>query len=392
MEIHKYEIESVMILFSCLNITYLNKLIPSLSNIFFITRLVLIIYILCNMFLSKRHFSKTMNLIGLFVIWIIVISIVRDVSIVTALRNLSIPVLFSMYVDYNRHSKNVYKILGVWSKFLFILVFIDFITELLYPTGMYQDSIYMSNWFLGYKTARLVYSLPLCVFQAIYSLWKYGKLTWKSYICFIMSVYTLFFSKATSASVTLTITCVVIAVICLKKKDDKIGLFWKYFANFKVVIPIYAVISFLTVYVQDSPFIQYFIVNIFQKDATLTTRTTIWKNCIEVFNMHPLTGNGYLSIEQYQYMTNNIYATSAHNMILSILVSGGIIAMLIYIFFMISAWNSLKRKSIVYKQISSMGVIAILIIGMTSSSVLFSLSGFVFFVLMEINMQLDEME
>lgn len=363
---------------------------PNFSMALFFIRICLICYILLNIVALKKTFSKSMKLIFLFVIWVLIVSILREASVISALRGLSIPILVALYLDSKRNNEYVYRIIGLWSDILFCFVVIDLITMIVFPIGMYRDSLYTLNWFLGYKTARLVFSLPLCIFQAVYSMKKYNRLTLKSYICFALSIYTLFKAQATSGSVTMIITCLIIVLIGLERNSIKFKKFWYYFFNYKIIISVYGVITFLTIYMQNSPLLQYFIVNILKKDATLTTRTTIWESCIYVLKTNPITGLGYLSIDQYQNLTNNIYATSAHNMTLTILISGGAIGIVLYIAIIISAWNRGTSLMLVNAQIISMGIIALLIIGVTSSSVLFSLCGFVFFILMEIDVSQNQ--
>ena len=385
MKIHKFQIESFLVFISCLNISYLNAVIPSISLILFYVRIILIAFLTFKIIALRKKLSGSMKVLLFFVVWIVIVSVIRGAYVTGAIRGLSIPLLLAMYLDINRDKNYIYIIIEQWANVLLFLVSIDFITMIIFPQGMYKDNLYSLNWFLGYKTARLVFSLPLCIFQAVCSINKYDKLMPKVYLCFGLSIYTLFKAEATSGSVTMLIVCLIILVINYEKTDAHFNNFWKCFSNFKIIVPLYGIITFLTIYVQNSSVIQYFIVNVLKKDSTLTTRTTIWNNCIYVLRTHPITGLGYLSIDQYQNLTNNIYATSAHNMTLTILTSGGIIGIARYVFLIITAWNHSEGMKSIGAKIIGMGIVALLIIGMTSSSVLFSLCGFAFFVLMEVD-------
>ena len=385
MKIHKFQIESFIVFISCLNISYLNTLVPSITPFLFYTRIVLISFLLLKYVALKRKFSGSMKALLLFVLWIIIISAIRKAHVVGAVRGLSIPLLVALYLDINREKIYIYKIIEQWADILLWLVIVDFITMVIFPNGMYKDNLYTLNWFLGYKTARLVFSLPLCIFQAVCSMNKCNRLMPKVFLGFVLSIYTLFKSEATSGSVTMLIVCMIILLISYEKENRHFNTFWKYFSNFKIVVLVYGVITFLTIYVQNSPMIQYFIVIVLKKDSTLTTRTTIWRNCIYVLKTHPITGLGYLSIDQYQNLTNNIYATSAHNMTLTILISSGFIGIGMYVFLIITSWNHSEGMKSINAKIIGMGIIALLITGLTSSSVLFSLCGFAFFTLMEVD-------
>lgn len=380
MKVYKHQIESFIILLACLNITYFNNMIPKLSTILFLLRLVLLGYIFANMCVAKQKLSKTMISLLCLSGWIMLVTLFMEGTVTAVLRALSIPLLLSVYIDWKRNSKNLLSCIDVWLKVLSVLIIWDFVSMFLYPNGMYVDSMYSLNWVLGYKTARLVFSLPCCVLATIVSIKKYNKITWKTYLCYIISVGSLYYSQATAASVSLLVACIGMIVVYNGKY---LAWLWKRIINFKIVIPVYAIITFLVVYIQNSPTVQYVITQVLKKDATLTTRTYIWNHCIEVLKEHPFTGVGYLSIQQYQEITNNIYATSAHNMSLTLLMCGGAVGILLYIWVMVNSWNSLKRNVTGMRKVLCIGVLAILLVGLTSSSIVFSLCGFFFFNLME---------
>lgn len=383
MKVYKYQLESALVLLLSVDIPYLNRIFHILPTIQYCGRCILFFYLLLNYVRYGKRISKTMSAIWLFTLWILMITYIRDGELIEAFRVFSAPLILCVNVDQNRNSTKLYKCLSVWNNILFALVFIDFVTQVVYPNGMYKDSMYSLNWFLGYKTPRLVFSLPLCVLSSIIDMYKRGRLTWRSWMCYILAIVTLLYSQATAASVTISFLSILIVLICIKRKGIFRERLWEKLLNLKVVLILYAVLSVLVVYIQNSPQIQYIIVNILHKDPTLTTRTYIWNRCISSLQKHPFTGLGYLNTLNYQNLTNNIYATSAHNMSLSILISGGFIGLMIYIAIIIVAWRSFNNDASVEKKISSIAVIALLIIGMTSSSIVFSVCAFIFYELME---------
>lgn len=330
-----------------------------------------------------KRVSKTMRVIWLFTLWILMITYIRNGELAEALKVFSAPLILCVYVDQNRNSAKLYKCLSVWKNVLLTFVLADFVTQIAYPNGMYRDSMYSLNWFLGYKTSRLAFSLPLCVLSSISDMYTRKRLTWRSWICYILAIVTLLYSQATAASVTISILSVLIVLICINRKGVFTERLWEKLLNLKIVLIFYAVLSIMVVYIQNSPQIQYVLVNVLHKDPTLTTRTYIWSLCISSLQKHPFTGLGYLNSLNYQNLTNNMYATSAHNMSLSILISGGLIGLMIYIAIIIVAWKSFNNDASVEKKISSIAVIALLIIGMTSSSIVFSVCAFIFYELME---------
>ncbi|WP_320855177.1 O-antigen ligase family protein [Anaerobutyricum hallii] len=382
--IYRYQLESIIIMLLCVDVTYLNGIFHVLPSVQYYGRCVLLLYLLLNTIHNKKHISRTLKVISLFTLWILVITYIRGGDIIEAFKVFSSPLILCIYADQKRNSTKIYDCLSVWKNTLFVFVLIDFATQIIFPNGMYGDSMYSLNWFLGYKTSRLSFSLPLCVFASIVDMNKRGRLTWRSWICFILSMVTLFYSQATAASVAIAILSILIVLICINRKGVFTERLWEKLLNLKIVLVLYTVLSILVVYAQNSPQIQYILVNILHKDPTLTTRTYIWNLCITSLQKHPFTGLGYLNSLSYQNLTNNVYATSAHNMSLSILISGGFIGLIIYITIIIVAWKSFNKNASIEKKISSIAVIALLIVGMTSSSLVYSTCAFIFYELMEI--------
>lgn len=375
---------SALVLLLCVDITYLNGIFHGFPTIQYYGRCAVLLYMLLDYVRYRRRISKMLKCIFVFVLWVLVITYIRGGELIEALKVFSSPLLLCVYIDKKRNSTQLYGCLDTWKRVLFVFIFIDFITQILFPHGMYRDAMYSLNWFLGYKTARLAFSLPLCVLSSITEIHNRKRLTWRTWICYAFSVETLFYSQATAASITILIVGILIALICINRRGKFTERIWEKILNLKFVLVIYATVSILVVYIQNSPQIQYILVNILHKDPTLTTRTYIWNLCIESLAKHPLTGLGYLNSLNFQNLTNNIYATSAHNMSLSILISGGFIGLALYVIIVIVAWQSFKINISLEKKVASVAIIAMLIIGMTSSSMVFSSCAFIFYEFMAI--------
>lgn len=373
---------SALILLLCVDITYLNGVFYKLPSVQYYGRCIVFFYILLDCIRYRYHASKTLKAILVFSIWILLITYIRGGDVIGMFKVFSSPILLCVYVDQKRNSWQVYRYLHVWKNILFAFVLVDSATQIFFPNGMYKDVMYSLNWFLGYKTSRLVFSLPLCILSSIIEMKQRGRLTWRTWICYVVSVGSLFYSQATAASVTISIVGILVVLVCINRRGQFIERLWEKLLNLKFVLVIYTIVSVLVVYVQNSPQIQYILVNILHKDSTLTTRTYIWNLCIESLSEHPFTGLGYLNSLNYQQLTNNMYATSAHNMSLSILISGGFIGLILYVTIVFFAWQNFKKSISVEKKIVSIAIVALLIIGMTSSSMVFSSCAFIFYELM----------
>lgn len=74
----------------------------------------------------------------------------------------------------------------------------------------------------------------------------------------------------------------------------------------------------------------YIIEDLLDKDITFTYRTYLWDTAIQEIAKSPIWGYGFVNMDWYATHISIQYGTGPHNMILSVLVNGGIILFLIY--------------------------------------------------------------
>ena len=115
------------------------------------------------------------------------------------------------------------------------------------------------------------------------------------------------------------------------------------------------------------------------KDPTLTTRTYIWANAVKLIKNSIFFGYGYLTPDQYRQLLGSVFFSSPHNMVLSLLMIGGVVCLLLYLILVVETWKKSKFSQVGF--ICTIGMLAMLFVGITSSTMLFTLSGFAVFVL-----------
>lgn len=82
---------------------------------------------------------------------------------------------------------------------------------------------------------------------------------------------------------------------------------------------------------ENNELARWFIVDILGKDMTFTYRTSMWDSAIRIISESPLWGYGFVSNDWYiTHMSST--AVGPHNIILSILIQGGIIALILYLY------------------------------------------------------------
>lgn len=95
----------------------------------------------------------------------------------------------------------------------------------------------------------------------------------------------------------------------------------------------------------------YFIINVLNRDLTLTDRTVIWKITIEKIIQKPLFGNGYVYGKDFKRMLPYIISVNAHNTYLMIMFIGGFVlfSVLIIIFIItIKKYDNRDHKKLMF--------------------------------------------
>jgi O-antigen ligase len=231
-----------------------------------------------------------------------------------------------LIVDYGIKN-NTKTFLNSFEFLLFILAFINLITILLHPDGLYVNSTgYYSNWFLGYKNTHILFLMPLTLISLSNSYLKFNRLKFRNYIVILLSIVSTVLVENSTGLVGLLI---IISFITLPKKikDFKIFNIMNYF-----MVYISSFIFIVVLRLQN--YFSFFIVDFLHKDLTFTGRTYIWDSVIETIKYKLILGHGLVT---FHYMAN-VYTT--HNSLLDLLYKTGIIGFVSYI---IIIYKSLKE-------------------------------------------------
>lgn len=367
---------ALLVLVSCLdNIQILNSTFR-FFHYFYIIRYTLICYLILSYILKRKRFSLITFLILLILTLIILVTIRRSGDYLTAIQVISRPFLIVMVLDYYRNKVDC--VLSTWMKICFILVFIDLMSMILFPTGLYATNLYDINWFLGYKTARFEYVMPLVLISLYLSYKSKNNISLYLLLTLFMSLFTMWYSKSTAAFLSLLFLIIIVILDFFKGHlKQKFYLYYLIFAN-KIIILLYTFANIALFLISQLIIVQQFVINVLHKDPTLTTRTTLWARIFQYMRKFFMFGCGYLNFDQFVLITQNQYAGSAHNLMIRILVNVGFVGLILfYVILLISLPNKKNLKSIDHKYfVFVIGIVATLIIGLTSDSMFLSFFNF----------------
>lgn len=96
--------------------------------------------------------------------------------------------------------------------------------------------------------------------------------------------------------------------------------------------------------IENNDFLVWFVEDVLEKDITFTNRTHMWDSALRIIVQSPFWGYGYPDADWYRtHMTS--FAIGPHNVILAMLLYGGVIALVIYLYLFITSFAQALRIS-----------------------------------------------
>lgn len=386
---------STLIVIFCCDLEIVQKIMSKWNRLIEIGRLLLIgIFLLkkfctvyyCKEARSTKNRKKNANVFLCATLMVILIgfsTLVNKTDIGSFIFYFSKFYLICIFLEIVAvNEERLLVVLNTWKWIIALLVILDLCTIFMFPEGMYTSRVYSNNWLLGYKTERLVYSLPMLAIFAYTSIKKNNKIGISTFIVGIIACIDTILSDATAASVIIIFILVCFIFIELLNNQFFKESFLYKFLNYKVILVVYAICIIAIVFSQNIDFVEKYLV-LLGKSEDLSGRFRIWSVCIDQIIQSPLIGKGYMASLKYVSLIGFSTATSAHNMVLTILIDGGILNLIIYI---IMYKLALERKEHVYLKTEIVLIVCIygtLFLGITSSTFVFSTYAILFFWLME---------
>jgi O-antigen ligase len=248
--------------------------------------------------------------------------------LMTIIKRVGPAVNYCLLIDYCFQRKHIELFIKSHVYLLFFLVFVNVITILLYPDGMYisRRSV-LSNtteshtqWVLGYEDNFILYALPLCVFAALYAYYKKRRLTLGVMVSFGIAVL----CEVLPPDATKGVVIIILFLICFLLNG--FAVFSRMLTARNTVLVSY--IAFFSIVVFRVQYLfSYIIVDVLGKSLTFTNRTVLWDNTFLLLKQHWLMGQGYRPV---QYM-RGLVLSQPHCGFLEVVLIGGIGAGIVFL-------------------------------------------------------------
>ena len=248
-------------------------------------------------------------------------------------------IILALFTEYYRD-----KIYLIIKTMLFLLeagLLGNLMLMLLFPRGMYSGPSaegYGKMWLLGYKSSLQCFVLPALYLALLLAVYEKKK------------IHLLLLLAVSHVECVLASNGMLLAIVVILDIGLLLHLYKADIASRKTIILAVAgiilaniLVVFLTEKFLSLSFVQYVVVKILGKDATLSMRTVNWKAVTKAIIRQPLTGYGYTSAltRSIMYGRNTAHA---HNMILELLYEGGILQAVAFIIFNCVVFRKLVRN------------------------------------------------
>lgn len=294
------------------------------TMIMYIQVICILFMFLLSIFINIKKCVKCIPLYFLYILCLLLlVPRLNEPNVTTAMGfTLSLISIFSFFAINKKVIIDEF-ILGM-VKYLMVIIALNIITMILFPSGLYNIGTGRKYFFLGHVNAAIKYYLPTWILlgylkQRILHVRSVLWITWL--ICtismLIIQSYTALFGAG------------IFALVYIVLKNKKIR---SWFFDGRVIV----ICSFLIYRFLASPFFQniiYFVGISVSRDRSIYLRLQMLTQAQQSIRESPWFGYGFLSDYARYIHLNNYYPSSAHNLFADILLCAGIIGLVLFFIF-----------------------------------------------------------
>ena len=220
-----------------------------------------------------------------------------------------------------------------------LMIYINLITIILYPHGMYwtngyRDTFFVSwrCWFLGYYNNLTQFLIPGYMFALLY-IYETGKRL-RSYLFILSMFFSAYLLKSGGVVVSLL----------------SITLIWLFFKNRTLLFNYYTYwmsqIVFISIALSiglNTKLLYWILENMLGKTESFLGRVRLWEKYAKQIFMNPIFGYGIPNLAIRKKISGMSWGTHAHNFVLETLYRGGIVNLLLWMTIVILAGRKIYK-------------------------------------------------
>lgn len=219
------------------------------------------------------------------------------------------------------------------SFFFYIILFIEIISMIFYPNGLYDANNINPHYFLGHRNNTIEYLYPAISIVFISHFINYKK-NINHYLFLLICLFCVIATWSANSIIALLFTIFYIKL----NNNNTIKRFFNYWHMFYITIIMF--FSFIIFKIQN--LFKWFIEGILHKSLTFTGRSLIWDKSIEWIKKSSIYGYGN---EQQLLKKSKIgHINSCHNYFLDFMYTGGIIMLSVILFIVFFVGKELSKN------------------------------------------------
>ena len=211
------------------------------------------------------------------------------------------------------------RLLFVLSLYFWMICALNLISEVAFPGGLYRAAwTHEPCYLLGHKNSILLALLPGLVSVGLRDVLKAGRSGWRTYLYMLVVLCNVAIAGSSTSTAAIVIA-LLLAFLYSSWPNIKLGIA----SICSLGIASSALIVFLKIQEGFAPLL----FAVFHKGITFSSRAPIWDKFIALFDGNQILGVGVISNEVSRALTGGV---NAHNMLLGVLMTGGLIRLMIY--------------------------------------------------------------
>lgn len=295
---------------------------------------VIVLLVLVTVF-TKRTTPYEMIWAAVFVGYMIFISLLLHKDIYLYFTMYSAPIGLCLLAYYFIANDKLVILLNAFFV-LEVFIYLNFLTTIVFPNGMYSTKLYTANWLLGYKNPQIRFIIPVLGVSVIRGLEKENGIGIGSIVLYICSVLSMLRVNSSTGILAIFLFGLLVFVFLFVVKKRP---FWFNLRNICIVFLILNIgLFFFNIQTGFDVLFESM-----GKNTTLTGRTQIWSISLSEISKHFIIGQGFLSQKEYVDLYHLVAAVHPHNFLLYILMQGGIIYLAILTFGFMFSGARLKK-------------------------------------------------
>jgi len=294
---------------------------------------VFVVFLFVAIFEIKVSFSLLWLL--LYNMVIIISTIINSGNLIECLRGNLYSFTFCLVIIVYTELAPDILLFGFYS--LHIYFYINLLSVLIFPNGLYRTALYYQNWFLGYKNIQVRLFIPMVCFSVIYSLKKQKKIGIYNYILFVLSLFVAIKVKSTNGIFGLFLLGLLIFLAVFLPGCYKI-------VNLLTVSAFCTAVNY-TIFLVTIPEIVFELLQKVNKSSSFKGRYRLWKIILKHLKDKIVLGYGYLSGSEFARLSRIRWGLHAHNWMLGVLMLGGVVLFTIFIIGVFYSSTMLGKKN-----------------------------------------------